>query len=215
MRSLAVKRAIDITGAIVGLVLMAIPMVVIAVTILVTMDRPVIFRQVRAGFRGHAFTLYKFRTMSDLRDESGNLLPDEVRLTPVGRFLRKTSLDELPELVNVLRGEMSLVGPRPLRMDYLELYSPEQARRHLVKPGVTGWAQINGRNAIPWEEKFRLDVWYVDNWSTVLDLRIIVRTFVDVLARRGINAAGYATMPPFAGARDQDGQWSAMGRVHR
>ena len=146
-------------------------MVVIAVAIVVSMGFPVVLRQPRPGLRGRLFTLYKFRTMRDTRDAAGNLLQDEDRLTPIGRFLRQTSLDELPELVNVLRGDMSLVGPRPLLPQYLDRYTPEQARRHDVLPGITGWAQVNGRNALTWEEKFELDVWYVDNWSLALDLQ--------------------------------------------
>src|SRR5690606_3092583 len=148
-------------------------------------------------------TMYKFRTMTDARDENGRLLPDEQRLTKFGRFLRSTSLDELPELFNVLKGDMSLVGPRPLLMEYLPLYTPEQARRHEVRPGITGWAQVNGRNAISWEEKFKYDVWYVDNWSLWLDLKILFMTIVAVLRRNGISAEGHATMPVFRGQETQ------------
>lgn len=148
--------------------------------------------------------MYKFRTMLDIRNEQGELLPDELRLTPVGRFLRKTSLDELPELFNVLKGDMSLVGPRPLLMDYLDQYTPEQARRHEVKPGITGWAQVNGRNALTWEEKFKLDVWYVDNWSLWLDIKILFMTLVKVFKREGISADGHVTMPEFKGSGNQD-----------
>jgi lipopolysaccharide/colanic/teichoic acid biosynthesis glycosyltransferase len=161
----------------------------------------VIFGQLRPGPGGKPFTPYKFRTMTDGRDASGRLLPDVERLTSFGRFLRASSLDELPELINVLKGEMSVFGPRPLLMQYLDRYTPEQARRHEVKPGITGWAQVNGRNAISWEEKFRLDVWYVDNWSLGLDLRIIWMTVLKVFRREGISAVGEATMPEFMGSR--------------
>ena len=165
------------------------------------MGSPVLFKQVRPGLRGRPFMMYKFRTMTDERDIQGRLLPDEQRLTKLGRFLRSTSLDELPELFNVLKGDMSLVGPRPLLMEYLPLYTPEQARRHEVRPGITGWAQVNGRNAISWEEKFRYDVWYVDNWSFWLDIKILWMTIVSVLKREGISAQGHVTMPPFTGSR--------------
>lgn len=162
---------------------------------------PVLFRQQRPGRHGRPFVIYKFRTMRELRDTEGRLLPDAQRLTHLGRFLRATSLDELPELFNVLKGEMSLVGPRPLLMEYLERYTPEQARRHEVKPGITGWAQVHGRNAITWEEKFKLDVWYVDHHSLGLDLKILWLTLVKVLRREGISASGHATMPEFQGPR--------------
>ena len=158
---------------------------------------PAIFRQQRPGFRGTPFTIYKFRTMTDERDSSGNLLPDAVRMTRFGDLLRSLSLDELPELVNVLAGEMSLVGPRPLRMQYLERYSPEQKRRHDVPPGITGWAQVNGRNSLTWEERFELDVWYVDHWSFWLDIRILCRTLSQVIRRAGVSPEGHATMPEF------------------
>ncbi len=163
------------------------------------LGRPVLFRQERPGLHGRPFTLVKFRTMRDARDASGALLPDAERLTRFGRFLRATSLDELPELWNVLKGEMSLVGPRPLLVDYLTRYSPEQARRHEVPPGITGWAQIHGRNALGWPERFALDVWYVDNRSLRLDLAILARTFLQIVRREGISAEGHATMPPFEG----------------
>ncbi len=164
---------------------------------------PVFFTQVRPGLNGRAFKMIKFRTMTNDRDSTGALLPDSVRLTPFGRFLRSTSLDELPEIWNVLKGDMSLVGPRPLLMEYLPLYSPEQTRRHEVRPGITGWAQINGRNALSWEEKFQLDVWYVDNQSFWLDLKILFLTVKKVLARDDISAAGEATMPVFRGSSEQ------------
>lgn len=192
-----VKRGVDIIGAAVGLCCCAPLLGCIAAAIGLTMGRPVIFAQRRPGLNSKPFTMYKFRTMSLDRDSSGSLLPDTSRITRLGRFLRSTSLDELPELVNVWRGEMSLVGPRPLLMDYLPRYTPEQSRRHHVKPGITGWAQINGRNGLSWEEKFRLDVWYTDNWSLWLDLRILARTAVAVIRRDGINASANCTMPAF------------------
>jgi len=187
----------DVVVSAIALVALAPVMGLIALAIWRTMGRPVLFRQVRPGLHGKPFVMYKFRTMRDLRDAEGKLLPDEMRLTPFGRWLRATSLDELPELVNVLRGEMSLVGPRPLLMEYLERYTPEQARRHEVKPGITGWAQIHGRNNLSWDERFKLDVWYVDNWSLWLDLKILWRTLWLVLRREGISAQGHATMPRF------------------
>jgi lipopolysaccharide/colanic/teichoic acid biosynthesis glycosyltransferase len=195
-----VKRWFDVT-----LVLLASPfwvplLLVIALTIGLTMGRPVIFAQVRPGFRGNPFRLYKFRTMHEPRSEADRLSTDAERITSLGRFLRATSLDELPELWNVLRDEMSLVGPRPLLIDYLPLYSPEQARRHDMRPGLTGWAQVNGRNAISWEERFSLDIWYIDNWSLGLDLRILLRTLFKVIRREGISAEGQATMSRFTGS---------------
>jgi lipopolysaccharide/colanic/teichoic acid biosynthesis glycosyltransferase len=166
---------------------------------------PVLFVQVRPGLHGTPFRIYKFRTMRDATDASGRPLPDKDRLTPFGAWLRSTSLDELPELINVLRGDMSLVGPRPLLMDYLPLYSPEQRRRHEVRPGITGWAQVNGRNALSWQQKFELDVWYVDHRSLLLDLRILALTVASVLRRENISASGEATMPRFTGsARPED-----------
>lgn len=194
-----IKRLIDILGSLIGLMVTSPIMIVISVIIYLTMGRPIFYRQVRPGLNGKPFIIYKFRTMLDLRDKNGNLLPDEYRLTSIGKFLRGLTLDELPEFWNVLKGDMSLVGPRPLLMEYLDRYTPEQARRHEVKPGMTGWAQINGRNAISWEEKFRLDVWYVDNWSILLDLKIILLTILKVLKREGISAEGHATMPEFRG----------------
>jgi lipopolysaccharide/colanic/teichoic acid biosynthesis glycosyltransferase len=191
------KRVFDVVVSAVALTVLAPVMGLIALLVWRTMGRPVLFRQARPGLHGKPFVMYKFRTMRDLRDAEGNLLPDEARLTPFGRWLRATSLDELPELVNVLRGEMSLVGPRPLLMEYLDRYTPEQARRHEVKPGITGWAQIHGRNNLSWEERLRLDVWYVDHWSLWLDLKILWRTLWMVLRREGISAQGHATMPRF------------------
>jgi lipopolysaccharide/colanic/teichoic acid biosynthesis glycosyltransferase len=162
---------------------------------------PVLFVQQRPGLRGRPFKLLKFRTMMDGRDAQGRLLPDAERLTPFGRFLRSSSLDELPELFNVLKGDMSLVGPRPLLMEYLPRYTPEQARRHDVRPGITGWAQVNGRNALSWEEKFKLDVWYVDHQSFALDLKILWMTLFRVFQRKSISAEGHATMPKFMGGK--------------
>jgi lipopolysaccharide/colanic/teichoic acid biosynthesis glycosyltransferase len=174
----------------------------VALLVEVSFGIPVIFRQKRPGFQSKPFWVYKFRTMTNAHDAQDNLLPDSQRITRFGHFLRSTSLDELPELFNVLRGEMSLVGPRPLLMQYLERYSPEQARRHEVLPGITGWAQINGRNALTWEEKFNLDVWYVDHWSFWLDIKIMLLTVVKVLHREGINQPGQATAEEFMGNHD-------------
>lgn len=204
MRSPLLKRLVDILGASVGIVLSAPLMLVLAVLVRVTMGKPVLFRQKRPGLHGKPFVMLKFRTMTDQRDANGELLPDELRLTRFGKWLRSTSLDELPELFNVLKGEMSLVGPRPLLMEYLPRYTPEQARRHEVKPGITGWAQINGRNALSWEEKFVLDVWYVDNWNLWLDMKILLLTIWKVLKREGISAEGAATMPVFTGNAGQE-----------
>jgi sugar transferase EpsL len=195
------KRVFDVVVSATALVVLAPVMGLIALLVWRTMGRPVLFRHVRPGLHGKPFVMYKFRTMRDLRDAAGELLPDETRLTPFGRWLRATSLDELPELLNVLRGEMSLVGPRPLLMEYLERYTPEQARRHEVKPGITGWAQIHGRNNLSWEERLRLDVWYVDHWNSWLDLKILWRTLWIVLRREGISAQGHATMPEFIGTK--------------
>lgn len=196
------KRTIDIVGAGIGMLLLAPIILIAAIAVWVSMGRPIFFRQVRPGLQNRPFIIIKFRTMADFRDAVGNLLYDGDRLTRVGRFLRATSIDELPELWNVLVGDMSLVGPRPLLMAYLDRYSAEQNRRHDVKPGITGWAQVNGRNAISWNEKFALDVWYVDHRSIWLDLRILAGTVVQVLRRRGINSATSATMSEFVGYRD-------------
>lgn len=192
-----IKRALDLLGASLGLLALAPLMLPIALVVLVTLGRPALFRQVRSGLAGRPFTLYKFRTMREARDAAGRPLSDAERLTSVGRFLRAASLDELPELWNVLRGEMSLVGPRPLLPEYLPRYTQKEARRLEVKPGLTGWAQINGRNALGWEERFALDVWYVDHCSLGLDLKIIFLTLSSLLRRGGINAPGHATMPEF------------------
>jgi sugar transferase EpsL len=198
---LPLKRLFDIViaGLLLGLLLPV--MVVVAGAVWRALGRPVLLRQVRPGLHGRPFTFFKFRTMTEAIDDAGRLLPDEMRLTSFGRRLRATSLDELPQLLNVLRGDMSLVGPRPLLMEYLPLYSPEQARRHEVQPGITGWAQVNGRNAISWEEKFALDVWYVDHQSFLLDLRILAQTALRVLRPGDVNQPGAATMSKFTGTR--------------
>jgi len=194
------KRLFDLFLASLLLLLLLVPALVLALLIRIKLGSPVFFRQARLGLNGRAFTMVKFRTMTDQCDHNGILMPDALRLTPFGCFLRATSLDELPELWNVIKGDMSLVGPRPLLMEYLPLYTPEQARRHEVRPGVTGWAQVNGRNAIGWSEKFKLDLWYVDNRSMWLDVRILFLTARKVLARDGINAKGETTMSKFTGA---------------
>lgn len=191
------KRALDVLGATGGLIVLAPVLLSIALAVRRSLGSPVLFRQIRAGRHGDRFELLKFRTMSEARDAAGQLLPDEQRLTRLGSWLRSTSLDELPELINVLRGDMSLVGPRPLLPDYLPHYSAEQARRHEVRPGITGWAAVQGRNAVSWERRLALDVWYVDNWSLGLDLKILLMTVVKVLKREGISADGHATMPRF------------------
>jgi len=195
------KRFIDILAASLALFFLALPLFALAWLIRRKLGSPVLFRQVRPGLHGRPFTMVKFRTMTDERGPDGALLPDAQRLTPFGRFLRASSLDELPELLNVLKGEMSLVGPRPLLMEYLPLYTFEQARRHEVRPGITGWAQVNGRNAISWADKFALDVWYVDHRSLWLDVRILWLTVRKVLVRDGISAAGEATMSKFTGSK--------------
>lgn len=193
------KRLFDLLASAIGLLILAVPLALLAWQVRRKLGSPVLFTQVRPGLHGKPFRMVKFRTMTDARDASGSLQPDAQRLTSFGRFLRASSLDELPELWNVLRGEMSLVGPRPLLMEYLPLYSSEQARRHEVRPGITGWAQVNGRNAISWADKFALDVWYVDHRSLWLDFHILWLTVRKVLVRDGISAAGEATMPRFEG----------------
>lgn len=195
------KRLIDITVAAVSLMLLGPLLFVLALAVAGALGRPVFFVQIRPGLHGVPFRMFKFRTMLDAYDDDGRPLEDAQRMTRFGRFLRATSLDELPELWNVLVGDMSLVGPRPLLMEYLPLYSPEQRRRHDVRPGITGWAQINGRNTLDWDERFRLDVWYVDHQSFWLDLRILLLTVRKVLAREGINEAGKATMSKFTGSQ--------------
>ncbi|WP_020395541.1 sugar transferase [Thiolinea disciformis] len=193
------KRILDFIIAIISLLLLSPIILTLILLIHLKLGSPVFFTQNRPGLNGKPFKMVKFRTMTDKKDENGNLLPDAVRLTKFGRLLRATSLDELPELWNVLKGEMSLVGPRPLLMEYLLYYSSEQARRHEVRPGITGWAQINGRNTISWEDKFKLDVWYVDNQSFWIDLKILFLTIKKVFIREGISAEGEATMPKFTG----------------
>jgi lipopolysaccharide/colanic/teichoic acid biosynthesis glycosyltransferase len=195
------KRLFDWIVASLALVLFAPVLLLLALLVRIFHGSPVFFSQERPGYQGTPFRIYKFRTMSNARGPDGFLLPDSARLTPLGRFLRSTSLDELPELFNILLGEMSLVGPRPLLMQYLERYSPEQARRHDVLPGLTGWAQVNGRNALTWEAKFDLDVWYVDNWSFWLDIKIIFLTVFKVFKREGISQPGHATAEEFMGTR--------------
>lgn len=197
------KRVADLLVSVAALLLIAPALLVIAVAIRLTLGGPVLFRQRRPGLGGRPFTIFKFRTMTDACDAQGQLLPDSQRLTALGRWLRATSLDELPELINVLRGEMSLVGPRPLLIEYLDRYSPGQSRRHEAKPGITGWAQINGRNALSWEEKFELDVWYVDHRSMWLDTKILWLTLIKVFKREGVSAEGHSTMPVFMGRRTE------------
>lgn len=196
------KRLFDIFASALGLLLLSPVIAIVAWQIRRKLGSPVLFRQIRPGLNGKPFEMIKFRTMRDAWDASGNPLPDSERMSPFGSFLRASSLDELPELWNVLKGDMSLVGPRPLLMEYLPLYSPEQYRRHEVRPGVSGWAQVNGRNALSWEDKFKLDVWYVDNRSFLLDLKIIFLTVKKVFIREGISAQGEATMSKFEGSVD-------------
>jgi sugar transferase EpsL len=193
------KRLMDITVAAAALVVLSPVLLAIAILVRLKLGSPALFRQVRPGKDGKPFTILKFRTMTDTRDQAGELLPDEQRLTRFGRMLRSSSMDELPELWNVLRGEMSLVGPRPLLMEYLPRYTKEQARRHEVAPGITGWVQVNGRNSLSWEEKFALDVWYVDNHSLTLDCKILAKTLVGILKREGISSDGHVSMPKFMG----------------
>lgn len=195
------KRLYDVVSAVAALVILSPVFLGLAVLVRVKLGTPLFFRQRRPGLNGKPFTIYKFRTMTDAHDAHGQLLPDAERLTKFGRFLRSTSLDELPELFNVLKGDISLVGPRPLLMQYLERYTPEQARRHVVRPGITGWAQINGRNAIAWEEKFELDVWYVEHVSLALDMKIMFLTAWKTLKREGIREPGQATMTEFTGTK--------------
>lgn len=200
----AIKRAFDLISSATALLLLSPLIAIVAVLVRRKMGAPVFFRQQRPGLYGRPFMLVKFRTMRDAYDAAGKRLPDAERITPLGRFLRSTSLDELPELWNILKGEMSWVGPRPLKMEYLPRYNPEQARRHDVMPGLTGWAQVNGRNAQSWEDRFRLDVYYVDHWSLAFDLRILLRTIRTVIKREGISHQGHETMPAFMGTEQQD-----------
>lgn len=197
------KRLLDFLVAILGLIILSPLVFALICTIALAMGFPVFFRQRRPGHQGLPLTIIKFRTMICARGSDGRLLPDSERLHPLGRLLRLASLDEIPTLYNVLRGDMSLVGPRPLLMEYLPLYTPQQARRHEVKPGITGWAQVNGRNALSWEEKFKLDVWYVDHVSFWLDMKILWMTLWKVLKREGISAEGHATMPEFMGSEEK------------
>lgn len=197
------KRGFDLLVVVLAMPFWMPVLAVVALLVRLKLGSPVLFRQKRPGRRGRIFEMLKFRTMTNARDAEGNLLPDAERLAPFGRWLRSTSLDELPELLNVVRGEMSLVGPRPLLVQYLDRYTPEQARRHEVPPGITGWAQVNGRNAISWDEKFKLDVWYVEHRSIALDLRILFLTLKKVMIRDGISAQGDATMPEFRGVRKE------------
>ena len=197
------KRAFDVISVLIGLILLSPLLLVVAVIVRIKLGSPVIFKQQRPGLHGNPFFMYKFRTMTDARDTDGNLMPDEERLPAFGKFLRSTSLDELPELFCVLKGDMSLIGPRPLMMKYLPRYTPQQARRHEVKPGITGWAQVNGRNAISWEEKFQLDVWYVDNWNMWIDFKILLKTFTSVFQREGITQYGHVTAEEFMGTEQK------------
>ncbi|PHA03092.1 sugar transferase [Bacillus pseudomycoides] len=198
------KRLFDLVVSLFLLLCFSSVIFVVAVLIRLKLGSPILFKQQRPGLHGKSFYLYKFRTMTDARDSNGVLLPDQVRLTSFGKFLRKYSLDELPQLINVVKGHLSLVGPRPLLMEYLPLYSNEQAKRHHVKPGITGWAQVNGRNSISWEGKFKLDVWYVENQSFLLDLKILYLTFSKVLKSEGIQNGNHATMPIFKGSIEHD-----------
>jgi sugar transferase EpsL len=198
------KRIFDLLLTIPGLILISPIALLVAILVRIQHGRPILFSQERPGHRGQLITVRKVRTMTEDRDSQGNLLPDDQRLTSLGRFLRAFSLDELPELINVLLGEMSLVGPRPLLIQYLERYSPEQARRHDVLPGITGWAQVNGRNALTWEDKFCLDVWYVDHWSLWLDIKILAITLLKVIKREGISQPGHATAEEFMGSARQE-----------
>jgi sugar transferase EpsL len=201
-----IKQAIDFLSAAALLLFLSPLLACLGVAVWLSMGTPVLFGDVRAGYKGKPFMLVKYRTMNSLCDAHGQLLPDEQRLTRLGRVLRRFSLDEIPQFWNVCKGEMSLVGPRPLFVRYLERYAPEQARRHDVKPGITGWAQINGRNALNWEDRFRMDVWYVDHGSLGLDARIIFSTILKVLRGEGISQTGHATMPEFRGSPQQNGQ---------
>jgi sugar transferase EpsL len=198
------KRLLDLLVSVPLLVLLFPVMIVVGTLVRMKLGSPVIFKQQRPGLHGKPFYLYKFRTMTEAREKDGALLPDYIRLTAFGQFLRKYSLDELPQLINVIKGEISLVGPRPLLMDYLALYTEEQMKRHLVRPGITGWAQVNGRNEISWEEKFKLDVWYVENQSIFLDLKIMMLTILKVLKSEGVSHKNHVTMEKFNGSASVD-----------
>lgn len=195
----AIKRAFDLASSFFSLILLSPILLILGILVCLKIGHPILYRQQRPGYGGKPFFIYKFRSMTDARDSNGDLLPDSERLTRLGRFLRSSSLDELPEIINILRGEMSWVGPRPLLMQYLKRYTPEQMRRHDVLPGVTGWAQVNGRNVLSWREKFRLDVWYVDHWNFWLDIRILLMSVGKVLRREGISQEGHATAEEFMG----------------
>lgn len=197
------KRIFDVFFAATLLIILCVPMLIIAFLIVIDLGFPILFVQTRPGLKGKPFSLYKFRTMIDIKDKEKNILSDEFRLTTLGKVLRKFSFDEFPQLLNVIKGDISFVGPRPLLMEYLCRYTPEQARRHEIKPGITGWAQVNGRNAITWEEKFKLDLWYVDNRSFLLDIKIIWLTLIKVLKQEGICAEGHETMPKFLGSHEK------------
>lgn len=199
-----VKRFFDIVSSLLAIIVLAVPMVILAVLIRVKLGGPVLFKQERPGKDGRIFTLIKFRTMTNACDENGELLPDEVRLTKFGVFLRSTSLDELPELFNILKGDMSVIGPRPLLVQYLPRYNEHQSRRHLVRPGLTGWAQVNGRNAISWEQKFDYDVEYVENVNLFLDIKIIFMTVINVIKKDGISSETSATMEEFMGTEEKE-----------
>jgi sugar transferase EpsL len=194
-----IKRVFDLASSLFGLILLSPILLILAILVWLKIGHPIFYRQQRPGYKGKPFFIYKFRSMTGARDSDGDLLPDSERLTRLGRFLRSSSLDELPEIINILRGEMSWVGPRPLLMQYLERYTPEQMRRHDVLPGVTGWAQVNGRNVLSWQEKFRLDVWYVDHWNFWLDIRILLMSVGKVIRREGISQEGHATAEEFMG----------------
>ncbi|MFV0516153.1 MAG: sugar transferase [Aminipila sp.] len=201
-----IKRMTDIIVSTIAIILLMPILVVVYFLVTMKLGTPAIFKQERPGLNEKIFTMYKFRSMTDEKDINGELLSDEIRLTQFGKLLRKTSLDELPELFNILKGDMSFIGPRPLLVRYLDRYTKHQARRHEVRPGLTGWAQINGRNAISWEEKFELDVWYVDNWSLWLDIKIFFKTFAKVFEKEGISSSEHATMEEFMGSEDANGR---------
>lgn len=195
------KRLFDLLVSLSFLLILSLPILIVAILVRIKLGSPIIFKQQRPGLHGKPFYLYKFRSMTNERDSNGNLLPDDRRITPFGSFMRKYSIDELPQLINVVKGDLSLVGPRPLLMEYLPLYSNEQAKRHHVKPGITGWAQVNGRNAITWEEKFELDVWYVNHQSFLFDMKILFLTVIKVFKSEGINQVGHVTMERFTGTK--------------
>ncbi|MFP3123375.1 sugar transferase [Ectobacillus funiculus] len=200
------KRLFDLITSLLFLVLLLPITIIVAIFVRIKLGSPIIFKQQRPGLHGKPFYLYKFRTMTDAKGPNGKLLPDHIRLTSFGKFLRKCSLDEVPQLINVVKGDISLVGPRPLLMEYLPLYSKEQAKRHDVRPGITGWAQVNGRNSISWDEKFKLDVWYVKNQSFLLDMKILFLTVIKVFKSEGINQSGHVTMEAFTGTKSSGGK---------